>query len=91
MSQAPSEREQPSRPSSGKSHDDKLDMKAHDNSEHIEEAEHTMVHFDDSIESTAPSKAVWLITFTVAMGGFLFGNSTYRHLYKLGSFANLTS
>lgn len=29
--------------------------------------------FDDSIEDTKPSKAVWLITITVAMGGFLFG------------------
>lgn len=29
--------------------------------------------FDDSIEDTRPSKAVWLITITVAMGGFLFG------------------
>jgi hypothetical protein len=25
------------------------------------------------IEDTKPSTAVWLITFTVAMGGFLFG------------------
>lgn len=29
--------------------------------------------FDDSIEDTKPSTAVWLITITVAMGGFLFG------------------
>ncbi|CAG9989268.1 unnamed protein product [Clonostachys byssicola] len=35
-----------------------------------------MPDFDDSIEETAPSKAVWLITFTVAMGGFLFGYET---------------
>lgn len=34
-----------------------------------------MPDFDDSIEETTPSKAVWLITFTVAMGGFLFGMS----------------
>ncbi|KAL0932921.1 myo-inositol transporter [Colletotrichum truncatum] len=33
-------------------------------------------NFDDSIEDTEPSKAVWLITFTVAMGGFLFGYDT---------------
>ncbi|GJN86907.1 myo-inositol transporter [Purpureocillium lilacinum] len=32
--------------------------------------------YDDSIEDTAPSRAVWLITFTVAMGGFLFGYDT---------------
>ncbi|KAI5458695.1 general substrate transporter [Mariannaea sp. PMI_226] len=32
--------------------------------------------FDDSIEETKPSWAVWLITFTVAMGGFLFGYDT---------------
>ncbi|KAH6896537.1 general substrate transporter [Thelonectria olida] len=32
--------------------------------------------FDDSIEDTKPSWAVWLITFTVAMGGFLFGYDT---------------
>ena len=36
--------------------------------------------FDDSIEETTPSRAVWLITFTVAMGGFLFGRS--RRLCK---------
>lgn len=29
--------------------------------------------FDDSIENTKASKAVWLITITVGMGGFLFG------------------
>jgi SP family myo-inositol transporter-like MFS transporter 13 len=33
----------------------------------------TSSRFDDSIEQTSASKAVWLITFTVSMGGFLFG------------------
>lgn len=33
----------------------------------------TSSEFDDSIEQTSASTAVWLITFTVAMGGFLFG------------------
>ena len=28
---------------------------------------------DDSIESTQPGKAIWLIACTVSMGGFLFG------------------
>ena len=28
---------------------------------------------DDSIETTNPGKAVWLIACTVSMGGFLFG------------------
>jgi SP family myo-inositol transporter-like MFS transporter 13 len=41
--------------------------------QHIEKSHGTIVEFDDSIEDTKPSKSVWLITFTVAMGGFLFG------------------
>ena len=41
--------------------------------EHLEESQGTMVDFDDSIEDTKPSRSVWMITFTVAMGGFLFG------------------
>lgn len=32
-----------------------------------------IANYDDSIESTKVSTAVWLITFTVATGGFLFG------------------
>lgn len=32
-----------------------------------------IANYDDSIESTKVSRAVWLITFTVATGGFLFG------------------
>jgi len=43
------------------------------NIEHLEKSHGTVVEFDDSIEDTKPSKSVWLITFTVAMGGFLFG------------------
>lgn len=34
-----------------------------------------IANYDDSIESTKVSTAVWLITFTVATGGFLFGQS----------------
>ncbi|KAI8718190.1 MFS domain-containing protein [Fusarium sp. LHS14.1] len=44
--------------------------------EHVEESQGTMVDFDDSIEDTKPSRSVWMITFTVAMGGFLFGYDT---------------
>ncbi|KAM0241496.1 hypothetical protein ACHAP5_007535 [Fusarium lateritium] len=44
--------------------------------EHVEKSNGTIVEFDDSIEDTKPSKSVWLITFTVAMGGFLFGYDT---------------
>ncbi|KAF5678639.1 myo-inositol transporter [Fusarium circinatum] len=46
------------------------------NIEHLEKSHDTVVEFDDSIEETKPSKSVWLITFTVAMGGFLFGYDT---------------
>ena len=44
-----------------------------DSIEHVEDHEDINAEFDDSIEDTKPSRAVWLITFTVAMGGFLFG------------------
>ncbi|UPL00890.1 hypothetical protein LCI18_011824 [Fusarium solani-melongenae] len=44
--------------------------------EHVEQSQGTMVDFDDSIEDTKPSRSVWMITFTVAMGGFLFGYDT---------------
>ncbi|KAM6527624.1 hypothetical protein FALCPG4_008678 [Fusarium falciforme] len=44
--------------------------------EHVEESQGTIVDFDDSIEDTKPSRSVWMITFTVAMGGFLFGYDT---------------
>jgi hypothetical protein len=33
----------------------------------------TRESIDDSIETTDPGKAVWLIACTVSMGGFLFG------------------
>ncbi|KIL94307.1 hypothetical protein FAVG1_02870 [Fusarium avenaceum] len=46
------------------------------NFDHVEKSHGTVVEFDDSIEDTKPSKSVWLITFTVAMGGFLFGYDT---------------
>lgn len=36
-----------------------------------------IANYDDSIESTKVSTAVWLITFTVATGGFLFGQSYF--------------
>ena len=48
--------------------DDKAEA-IHD--EHGTETGHV---FDDSIETTAPGKGVWLIACTVSMGGFLFGN-----------------
>lgn len=45
--------------------------------EHVEGYNESNAEFDDSIEDTKPSRAVWLITFTVAMGGFLFGMLRY--------------
>lgn len=36
-----------------------------------------IANYDDSIEKTKVSTAVWLITFTVATGGFLFGQSSF--------------
>ena len=50
-----------------------LEKSTSTNIEHVEKSHGTVVEFDDSIEDTKPSKSVWLITFTVAMGGFLFG------------------
>jgi SP family myo-inositol transporter-like MFS transporter 13 len=63
------------------SHDDRkssiegggIEKSTSTNIEHLEKSHGTVVEFDDSIEDTKPSKSVWLITFTVAMGGFLFG------------------
>ncbi|KAL0766359.1 hypothetical protein CaCOL14_010804 [Colletotrichum acutatum] len=49
-------------------------MKLDGTTSHVEQTQ--PVDFDDSIEDTEPSRAVWLITFTVAMGGFLFGYDT---------------
>lgn len=34
----------------------------------------------DNIETTAASKAAWLIAMTVSIGGFLFG----KHLHQTG-------
>ena len=45
--------------------------------EHVEELAGVTSDYDDSIEDAPPSRAVWLITFTVAMGGFLFGKQQY--------------
>ncbi|GAP92511.1 putative myo-inositol transporter [Rosellinia necatrix] len=49
--------------------------------EHVESAEHAddlvkPITFDNSIDDTKPSRKVWTIIFTVAMGGFLFGYDT---------------
>lgn len=60
------------------------ETKLGDSFEHVEQSAHDINQYDDSIEDTKPSNAVWLITFTVAMGGFLFGLSfslalTQRH------------
>ncbi|KAF4963381.1 hypothetical protein FSARC_8599 [Fusarium sarcochroum] len=61
------------KPSAG---DHGLDKSISNKIEHVEQSNGTMVDFDDSIEDTKPSRSVWLITFTVAMGGFLFGYDT---------------
>ncbi|OHW96606.1 myo-inositol transporter [Colletotrichum incanum] len=60
------------------SRDASLDkMKLGGSTSHIEQSDLSNNRdFDDSIEDTEPSRAVWLITFTVAMGGFLFGYDT---------------
>jgi hypothetical protein len=56
-----------------------------DKTSYIEELDRssTTSTFDDSIEQTPASRAVWLITFTVAMGGFLFGQSIGVVLEKI--------
>lgn len=55
-------------------------MKLDGTTSHVEQTQ--PVDFDDSIEDTEPSRAVWLITFTVAMGGFLFGKPLSSPGYK---------
>ncbi len=42
---------------------------------HVEKADDCPMTktFDNSIDDTKPSKKVWSIVLTVAMGGFLFG------------------
>ncbi|RYO81935.1 hypothetical protein DL764_009689 [Monosporascus ibericus] len=49
-----------------------------DHVSHVEDAKSSAVEgeFDNSIDDTRPSKTVWMIVFTVAMGGFLFGYDT---------------
>ncbi|RYP91142.1 hypothetical protein DL770_002738 [Monosporascus sp. CRB-9-2] len=49
-----------------------------DHVSHVEDAKTSAVEgeFDNSIDDTRPSKTVWMIVFTVAMGGFLFGYDT---------------
>lgn len=48
-----------------------------DDFQDVDSITHHLEHIEgdepDSIENTRPSKAVWLITFAVSMGGFLFG------------------
>lgn len=65
----------PDSDSKGLSRDASLDkMKLDGTASHVEQSSLAQApDFDDSIEDTEPSRAVWLITFTVAMGGFLFG------------------
>ncbi|KAK7432226.1 hypothetical protein QQZ08_001171 [Neonectria magnoliae] len=58
------------------SKEDPVFGKSFESCEHVEQYHGTIPEFDDSIEETKPSKAVWLITITVAMGGFLFGYDT---------------
>lgn len=41
-----------------------------------------IANYDDSIEKTKVSTAVWLITFTVATGGFLFGLSSFVEVLR---------
>lgn len=62
---------------------DKKDIDHYGATAHVEnldgssltKADAAFAEYDDSIEGTEPSRAVWLITFTVATGGFLFGAS----------------
>ncbi|KAJ9157292.1 Myo-inositol transporter [Pleurostoma richardsiae] len=55
----------------------KIDGEAISAVSHIEKiGSHGDATFDDSIEETRTSRAVWLIIATVAMGGFLFGYDT---------------
>ena len=41
--------------------------------ENVDEYNSKPRQFDNSIDDTKPSRKVWTIIFTVAMGGFLFG------------------
>ena len=58
--------------------DDKKPAQFSSHQEHVEEADLKKGSYDEqaalsSIEDTAASKAAWLITLTVSLGGFLFG------------------
>jgi SP family myo-inositol transporter-like MFS transporter 13 len=54
--------------------DEKKDFNAADKIEDVSESEHAQ-HLAElsSIEATAASKAAWLISITVSLGGLLFG------------------
>lgn len=54
--------------------DEKKDFNAADKIEDVSESEHAQ-HLTElsSIEATAASKAAWLISITVSLGGLLFG------------------
>ncbi|KAI0973724.1 general substrate transporter [Xylaria arbuscula] len=53
-------------------------VKIQDGISHVEHADDCIKTkaFDNSIDDTKPSRRVWTIIFTVAMGGFLFGYDT---------------
>lgn len=58
--------------------DDEKTMRKDFEDERIESLERQPTAVDeeaDSIEATAASKAAWLISITVSIGGFLFGTS----------------
>lgn len=58
-----------------KNSDDTKDSST-DHIEKLETTQNAQVLDFDSIEQTKPSNAIWRITATVAMGGFLFGYDT---------------
>lgn len=58
-----------------KSSDKDATLKVPETADHVEDVRISSIEgdFDNSIDDTKPSAAVWMIVFTVAMGGFLFG------------------
>jgi SP family myo-inositol transporter-like MFS transporter 13 len=53
-------------------------LESHASQERIEDVSHAKEHADElvelsGIEATAASKAAWLISITVSLGGLLFG------------------
>ena len=53
-------------------------LESHASQERIEDISHAKEHADElaelsGIEATAASKAAWLISITVSLGGLLFG------------------